>query len=292
MKATRYVIISPVRNEARYLPATILSVAGQTVLPERWVIVDDGSSDQTARIAQEAAKDYPWITCVSRVDRGERKAGIGVMEAFYSGFYRLDCNPWQFLVKLDGDVSFGPDYFERCFAKFAEEAQLGIGGGLVCRVENGDITEESTVDPAFHVRGPTKIYRRECWDAIGGLVKATGWDTIDELKANMLGWKTRTFPDISLIHHRPTGAAYGSWSNSVKNGRANYAAGYHPLFMALKCASRVVEKPYGMAALGLWVGYCTAFLRREWRVEDRAFHRYFTNQQMRRLTGQPNLWNQ
>ncbi len=291
MKGPCYVIISPVRNEARYLPATILSMASQTVLPAQWLIVDDGSSDDTARIARDAALRYPWITAVSRVDRGQRKAGIGVMEAFYDGFERLERKPWSYIVKLDGDLSFGPDYFERCFAYFEEDIRLGIGGGLVCTAKGEEIKEESTVDPAFHVRGPTKIYRRECWNAIGGLVKATGWDTIDELKANMMGWKTRTFAEVPLIHHRPTGAAYGSWSNWVKNGRANYAAGYHPLFMALKCVSRMVQKPYGVAALGLWTGYCTAYVRREWRVQDPRFLSYFRGQQMRRLLGQPNLWN-
>jgi biofilm PGA synthesis N-glycosyltransferase PgaC len=291
MTDTRYVIISPVRNEAEHLKNTITSVVSQTIQATQFIIVNDGSTDETGAIAEEAAKRHSWIKSVSRPDRGVRRAGEGVMEAFYAGFGLLGGEQWHYLVKLDGDVTFGPDYFERCFAHFAAEPRLGIAGGLVCKSVNGVLSEESTVDPAFHVRGPTKIYRRECWQDIGGLVPATGWDTVDELKANMLGWSTRTLPEIKIVHHRSTGAAYGAWSNWVKNGRANYVAGYLPVFMLLKCISRAFRRPYGIAALGLWVGFCGGYAKRAWRVDDPKFVRYFRRQQMRRLLGRPSLWS-
>jgi biofilm PGA synthesis N-glycosyltransferase PgaC len=291
MSNVRYIIISPVRNEAEYIRETIGSVVSQSILPAQWIIVDDGSSDKTGQIIDEAASEYDWIKALHREDRGLRRAGVGVMEAFYTGFELIGTEQWDYLVKLDGDVTFEPNYFERCFARFDEEPRLGIAGGLVCKVVEGKRCEESKVDPAFHVRGPTKIYRRECWQAIGGLISATGWDSVDELKANMKGWLTRTLPDIELVHHRPTGAAYGAWSNWVKNGRANYVAGYHPLFMLLKCFSRAFSRPYGIAAAGLWVGFCSGLLRREWRVDDPEFLRYFREQQFRRLMGRPSLWS-
>ena len=126
----------------------------------------------------------------------------------------------------------------------------GIGGGTIC-IETGERRCRSAKgDPAFHVRGATKIYRRTCWDAIGGLLRETGWDTLDEINANMLGWHTFTFDDLRLIHHRETGRADGSWKNWVKNGRANYVVGYHPLFMLAKCAKRVVERPYVVGVAG------------------------------------------
>jgi glycosyltransferase involved in cell wall biosynthesis len=291
MTNIRYIIISPVRNEAEHLGRMIDSVISQSVRPARWIIVDDGSSDDTGRIIDEAALRHDWITALHRDDRGRRRAGEGVMEAFYTGFKLISREQWQYLVKLDGDLTFEPDYFERCFSRFAEEPRLGIAGGLVCKVVNGERVEESKVDPAFHVRGPTKIYRRECWEAIDGLVSATGWDTVDELKANMKGWSTRTLSDIEIVHNRATGAAYGAWPNWVKNGRANYVAGYHPIFMLLKCISRALSKPYGIAAAGLWVGFCSGYLRRVWRVDDPEFMRYFRQQQFRRLLGRPNLWS-
>jgi poly-beta-1,6-N-acetyl-D-glucosamine synthase len=287
----RYIIISPVRNEQEYLAQTIKSVVLQTIRPKRWIIVNDGSSDETGRIIEEAARHHEWIRALHRPDRGARKAGSGVMETFYDGFKVLGNELWDYLVKLDGDVTFEAGYFERCFARFSAEPRLGIGGGRICNLVNGDLLPESKLDPPFHVRGATKIYRYECWQAIGGLVQATGWDTIDELKANMLGWCTRTFHDISAVHHRSAGAAYGTWSNWVKNGQANYATGYHPAFMLLKCAKRLFHKPYGIAALGLWVGFCKGGVTRAWRMDDPDFLRYFRGQQMRRFLGRPSLWS-
>jgi biofilm PGA synthesis N-glycosyltransferase PgaC len=286
-----YIIISPVRNEAEYIQRTIEAVLSQTILPKQWIIVNDGSTDATGPIIDEAAKRYSWIKAVHREDRGIRVAGGGVMEAFYTGFKLVTHEQWQYLVKLDGDVTFEPDYFGRCLTQFAQEPRLGIAGGLVCAAIDGALRPESEVDPVFHVRGATKIYRSECWRDIGGLAPAVGWDTIDELKANMLGWSTRTFPDIKILHHRPTGAAYGVWANWLKNGRANYAAGYDFVFMVLKCISRFFRKPYGVAALGLWAGFCSGYVNRIWRVDDPALIRYVRTQQMHRLLGQPSLWS-
>jgi glycosyltransferase involved in cell wall biosynthesis len=285
-----YIIITPARNEADYLPGTIQSVVSQTIRPARWILVDDGSTDGTGRFLDEAAAQHPWIWVLHRENRGVRKAGAGVMEAFYSGLQRLNGEAWEYLVKLDGDVTFKPDYFERCFAHFMAEPLLGIGGGLVCRPEHGGTLPEAKGDPMVHVRGATKIYRYECWQAIGGLGRATGWDTVDELKANMLGWNTRTFPDIPIVHHRPAGGAYGAWANWVKNGQADYATGYHPVFMLLKCVRRLFMPPYGLAAAALWVGFCRGYFQRLPRIEDAQFVKYLRREQMKRLFCRSHLW--
>ena len=290
MTSVRYIIITPARNEEEFIGVTIDSVAAQTVLPTRWIIVNDGSCDQTGAIIDQAAKRYAWIQAVQLADRGFRQAGGGVMEAFYAGLMLLADEEWDFLVKLDGDVSFEPSYFEDCFVRFSAEHRLGIGGGLVCRRVSGALRPESEADPSFHVRGATKIYKYDCWQAIGGLVKGTGWDTVDELKANMLGWQTSTFNDIEIVHHRRTGDAYGMWPNWVKNGYANYATGYHPLFMLLKCLRRLFDKPYGIAGLALCVGFFGGYFRRAWRVEDPDLIRFLRRQQMQRLLGRPSLW--
>jgi hypothetical protein len=169
---------------------------------------------------------------------------------------------------------------------------LGIGGGTICKETAGHLLPESTIDPAFHVRGATKIYKRDCWERLGGLIRAPGWDTVDEFKANMLGWATYTFPEIQVLHHRPAGQAQGDWKNWVKNGRANYVAGYHPLFMLLKCVSRLKSRPYGIAALGLFTGYLSGYLRKVPMVGDEQLIRYVREQQMRRLLNRENLWAQ
>lgn len=252
--------------------------------------MDDGSTDGSQEIVRHAAARYSWITVVPRGDRGRRNPGTGVIEAFYDGYARIS-HPWDFVVKLDGDVTFDTDYFERCFQRFASSPKLGIGGGTVGNIRSGKFVPESEVDPSFHVRGATKIYRRECWQQIGELIRAPGWDTLDELKANMLGWNSQTFPDIQLLHHKPAGSADGSWRNWEKNGLANYIVGYHPLFMLIKVARRAVAPPYLIGAAGLLAGFIKGYLLRVPQIEDRKLIGYLRAQQLRKLTFQPSLWS-
>ena len=177
---TRYVIITPARDEEQHIEATIESVIGQTLRPAEWVIVDDGSTDRTSEILDQYAAQFPWIRLVHRPNRGFRKSGGGVVEAFYEGYDSLQCDAWDFIVKLDGDLSFSPDYFQRCFEHFREQPRLGIGGGDIYHDLDGELRLEA--NPKFHIRGATKIYRRPCWEDIGGLWPGPGWDTIDEVK--------------------------------------------------------------------------------------------------------------
>jgi glycosyltransferase involved in cell wall biosynthesis len=284
-----YIVITPTRDEERYLPLTIESMCRQTVRPRQWILVDDGSSDRTGLLIDRAAATHPWITAVHRIDRGARVAGSGVIAAFYEGFAQIVDDQWKFIVKFDGDLSFEPDYFERCVGEFESDSGLGIGGGTCCIVVDERRIPEFTGEPRFHVRGPTKIYRRQCFEEIGGLIQAPGWDTVDLLAANRLGWKTRTFPDITLVHHRPTGGAYGSWANYVKNGLANYITGYDPVFMACKCARRLLRSPH-LQGIGLWWGFMKAYLEHRPQIADRDTISYVRRQQRRALMLRPSLW--
>jgi biofilm PGA synthesis N-glycosyltransferase PgaC len=284
----RYAIITPVRDEEEYLRETIRSVVRQSILPVEWIIVDDGSRDNTGKIVDEAAKQYPWIKALHRADRGRRVPGTGVMETFYQGYESLESMDWEFIVKLDGDVGLPADYFERCFEKFAADPKLGMCGGLMYCFKEGGMQHES--HPMFQVRGPIKLYSRACWDAIGGLIKAPGWDTIDEVQANRLGWRTRTFPELKVIHYRPTGAVQGVWHNGVKNGRADYMSGYHPVFMAVKCIKRMFQPPYAVNALANAYGYVTGYTKGIPRAADAALVRYIRSQQMRRLFFMESIW--
>jgi poly-beta-1,6-N-acetyl-D-glucosamine synthase len=284
----KYVVISPVRDEGELIARTIESVARQSVVPTQWIIVNDGSKDNTGAVIDQYARKHSWITAVHRADRGFRQPGTGVIDAFYTGYEFIEVPDWEFIVKLDGDLILGEDYFKNCLAEFRENPKLGIGGGAVGHMVNGAMYIERT--PSFHVRGATKIYRRDCWDAIGGLLKAPGWDTIDELKANMLGWSTRSFQHLPLLQARPTGATNGIWGNSVKNGRANYITGYHPLFMLLKCLGRARKKPYVVAGLGMMYGYMHGYFTNVPRVEDEALIRYTREQQLRKLLLRDSIW--
>jgi glycosyltransferase involved in cell wall biosynthesis len=285
---TRYVIVTPVRDEEQYIAETIRSVVGQSIQPAEWIIVDDGSRDATGRIIDECARQYPWIKALHRSDRGQRVPGTGVMEAFYEGYGSLEATDWEFIVKLDGDVGLSPDYFEQCFQRFAQDPTLGMCGGTMYCIKNGELHPEP--NPLSHVRGPIKLYKRGCWDAIGGLIKAPGWDTIDEVQANRLGWRTRTFPEIKVIHYRPTGAVQGIWRNGVKNGRADYVSGYHPLFMFAKCVGRLFKKPYVINALANAYGFITGYTKRIPRGGDQDLIRYIRSQQVRRLLFMKSMW--
>jgi len=284
----QYVIISPVRDEGKFIEGTIQSVLGQTTRPSEWVIVDDGSTDRTAQIIDRYASEYSWIRALHRTNRGFRKSGGGVVEAFYDGFRALGSDNWEFIVKLDGDLIFAPDYFEKCFEHFRSDPSLGIAGGTIHHVLNGEEKIEKV--PRFHVRGATKIYKRECWKAIGGLWVAPGWDTIDEVKANMLGWRSRSFSDVQLHHQRLTGTAESRWKDFVKIGRAWYVSGYHPIYMASSTVLRMFRTPYFLGSAGLLYGFISGYLKRIPQVDDPRLIRYLREQQVRRLLGKETIW--
>lgn len=284
----KYAVITAVRDEEKYIETTIQSVVAQSILPGEWVIVDDGSTDRTGAIVEDWARRYPWIRLLRRGDRGFRQSGAGVVEAFYDGYHSLRCDDWDFIVKLDGDLSFAPDYFESLLAKFSAEPALGIAGGGIFHLVDGEAHLEKC--PRFHVRGATKVYRRDCWNAIGGLLSAPGWDIVDETKANMLGWRTESFNELRTIHHRFTGTAESKWRDQVKNGRAYYVAGYHPLFMAAKFVYRLASKPYVTGSVGMAFGFLSGYLQRSPQVADQALIQYVRQQQLRRLLGRDSVW--
>lgn len=292
-----YVVVSPVRDEAQYLETTIRSMIQQTVKPTQWILVDDGSTDRTAQIIRQYALDYPWITLFQRpgsnrgravTSRGDRACEAKEIQAFYAGLPEVSARDWEFLVKMDGDVAFEPDYFQRCFSEFESDQKLGIGGGNISNLVEGKLQPEPA--PRFHVRGATKIYRRKCWEEIGGIARAAGWDTLDEVKANMLGWQTRTFPGLTMVHLRYTGAANGAWKNAYKNGLWSYTVGYHPLYLVIRCANRVFKRPCVIGSVGLLCGYMTGFFRRVPHTESQELVRYLRNQQLRRICCRESIW--
>jgi len=283
----KYCVITPVRDEAHYILDTIKSVLNQSIRPIEWIIVDDGSTDATGVIIDQSAQKCSWIRTLHRKDRGHRSTGGGV-EAFLHAYPLLQSHDWEYLVNLDSDLTFAPDYFERCFEHFHNTPNLGIAGGTIYAKVGNQLQMEKA--PIFHVRGGTKIYRRECWEKLGGLFCGLGWDTVDEVKANQLGWTTRTFPDLRLVHQRPSGAVWGRWGHAVNDGEADYIVGYHPLFFCLKCARHIFNSPYLIRSLGIAYGFLRGHVRRTARIEDRALVAYLRDQQLRRLVGVSSIW--
>ena len=165
---------------------------------------------------------------------------------------------------------------------------LRIGGGEIHHDVVGKLKLEQ--NPRFHVRGATKIYSRSCWEAIGGLWPAPGWDTIDEVKANMLGWNTYSFSDLPLLHHRFTGSEGGLLRDRIKHGKVCYISRYHPLFVAASCVRRLPQKPYVLGAAAILYGFLKAHFVRTPRLEDRSYVAYIRGQQLRRLFGMQSIW--
>jgi hypothetical protein len=140
------------------------------------------------------------------------------------------------------------------------------------------------------VRGATKIYKKECWNDIGKLLKSPGWDTLDEVKANMFGWETHSFQDLKIVHYRPTGTADGIWKNYVKNGLGGYISGYHPLFMIFKCIKRIFQKPYLIPSIGLIYGFISGYLNKVDQIDDKELIRYLRKQQLNRILFKKSIW--
>ncbi|MGH8871268.1 MAG: glycosyltransferase family 2 protein [Acidimicrobiia bacterium] len=283
-----YVVVTPVRNEEKYVEQTIRSMLNQTMPPAEWILVDDGSTDRTPQILRRYALEVPWLRVVTRADRGFRASGRGVVDAFYEGYRHLRSQDWDYIVKLDGDLVFDNDYFEQCLQRFARNPRLGIAGGTIESVGRNGLERES--HPMFHVRGATKIYRRRAWEEIGGVASAPGWDGLDEIKASMRQWETRTFSDLILRQLRTTGSAQGQWSDWLKRGEGCYLIGYHPVFLLARSIVRARRSPHLVASAGLLVGYLRALLKRLPRAADVETVAYVREQQIARLLGRETIW--
>jgi glycosyltransferase involved in cell wall biosynthesis len=284
-----YAVITPVRDGADHIRRTLESMEDQTVRPLCWVVVDDGSTDSTATLLDAFAREHAWVEVMHRPERSRRAAG-GAMEAFLTGLGKLKGVLWDYVVKLDGGVSFEPDYLERCLAQFEADPALGIGSGTACAFVNGRLEIESAGDPPFHVRGAIKIYRRACFEAIGPLIQAPGWDTLHEVQANRLGWKTRTFAELALLQHKPTGSAEGCWKNTFKNSRANYLTGDHPAFVFADSVMRIRRQRDAVESVGLLAGYTSGYLKRLPQFPDTDTVRSLRGQQFRHLRHQDSIF--
>ena len=211
-----------------------------------------------------------------------RQRGKGVIEAFYAGYETLT-QEYNFIVKLDGDLSFEPDYFEALLREFSSDPQLGIAGGGVYEQPDGKTWVLYT--PKDHVRGATKMYRQTCFEAIGGLAPAMGWDGIDEWKALSLGWKVQSFLEIKMYHYRFTGAATGYLRSCIEQGNGAYRMGYHPLFMVARGVRRMTDRPYLIGGLAMIWAYFLSWLRRDELLADPPVVRYVRRTQLSMLKG-------
>lgn len=244
-----YVLISPVRNEAAYLEKTLQSVVKQTVLPLRWVIVSDGSTDGTDDLVRQYADRHPFI-CLLRQDADADRHFAGKVQAFNLGLQMVSNLEYDFIGNLDGDVSFEADYYERVLQKFAQNPRLGLAGGKILDNIRGKFVPQIASENS--VGGPIQLFRRKCFEEIGGYLplKLGYVDGVAEIKARMLDWEVRHFPELPVYHHRQTGTEGRSiWAQRWKDGLVQYSVGYYWLFHLAHSFSRLIEYPYLLGSL-------------------------------------------
>ncbi len=282
-----YAIVSPVRDEGRHVRRTLEAVIAQTHRPAEWVVVDDGSSDETPDIVAGYATEHPWIRLISSNRQGGGRArGSPIVEAFAQGRAELRARP-EVTVKLDGDLYLPPNYFAWVAEVFAREPSAGIVGGVGLVWDGSWWTPEKAA--RHNVVGYAKAYRTDCLDDIGGLQRSMGWDGIDEYSARARGWRVHVLSELPILHFKQRGSEQDWWRARWEEGLGNAFMGYRVDFLVLRALYRgLVERPPLLSGLVLAAGYCWARLVRRSQVHDpaaRALLRAEQRVRMRALVG-------
>ncbi|MHA3787362.1 glycosyltransferase family 2 protein [Flavobacterium hauense] len=250
----RYYAIIPAHNEEAFMGLTLESLAAQTVLPARVVVVNDNSTDDTAAIVTKFAEAHPWVTLVNKKSDAVHMPGSKVIQAFHAGQAIIDDN-YDIIVKLDADLILPADYFETVLEAFKKDDNVGMAGGFAYIEKNGEWILENLTDKD-HIRGAFKAYRKELFLQMGGLRPAMGWDTADELIARFFGWKIVTIERLKVKHLKPTGANYNKAAR-YKQGEAFYTLGYGFTITAIAGAKLAMRKKKPL----LFIDYINGFLK-------------------------------
>ena len=278
-----YVLITPARNEEAFIEKTLESMVRQTVLPAKWVIVNDGSTDATGSIVSRYLAKNPWIELVNLPQRRERHFAAKV-HSFNAGRERLQSVQYELIGNLDGDVSLDPDHFEFLLGKMKGDLRLGVAG-TIFREENYSSGTDS-FEGQNHVAGQCQLFRRECFEEIGGYCpnKAGGIDWIAVTSARMKGWKTTSFREKSFFHYRHLGTAErGVFAAMFSYGEKDYYLGGHPLWELFRLTYRMAKRPYFIGGFDLGLGYGWAMLRRAKRPVSKELMKFHRKEQMRKL---------
>jgi glycosyltransferase involved in cell wall biosynthesis len=278
------VLITPARNEEAFIEKTLQSMVRQTVLPKRWVIVNDGSTDRTADIVHRYAAANAWIDVIDMPRRNDRHFAAKVY-GFNAGYARVKSLDHDIVGNIDGDISFETDHLEFLLQRFAEDSALGVAG-TIFEEDGGYRSDVDSFEGQNHVAGQFQLFRRRCFDDIGGYVahRAGGIDWIAVTTARMKGWKTRSFREKSFFHHRSLGTAERSkLASSFSYGEKDYYLGGHPLWELFRVVYRMGKRPYIVDGLAIGLGYAWAGVRRIDRPVSDDLVRFHRKEQMRKL---------
>jgi poly-beta-1,6-N-acetyl-D-glucosamine synthase len=279
----KYALISPARNEEAYIKKTLDSVIAQTLLPQRWIIVDDGSTDNTGTIVREYAARHDFIELITR-NGDEERSFASKSRAIAVAYERLQGVAFDYIGNLDTDIELPPSYYEDILRRMEADPALGLAGGIRYDLVNGKF---QLVDCSRNsVGGPIQLFRRTCYDMIGGYkaLPYGGIDGVAEISARMHGWKVQSFTEYRVHHYRATGTANRSiWVALYRAGIRDYTVGYHPVFAFARMLKSLGDKPFLLAAVTKMAGYLSAMLKRERRAVPPELIAFLQQEQMQRL---------
>ncbi|UOA10197.1 glycosyltransferase family 2 protein [Methylobacter sp. S3L5C] len=278
-----YVIITPARNEAAFIELTLKSMILQTVLPIKWIIVSDGSTDGTDEIIEKYTTKYHWIELIKMPDRAERNFA-GKVHCFNAGYKIAQNLEHEIIGNVDADISFGPDHFEFLLDKFRNNSQLGVAGTAF--IEDSTIAYNYDIVNIEHVSGQCQLFRSDCFDEIGGYlpIKGGGIDWTAVTTARMRGWDTRTFTEKSFVHHRKMGTGTSTVLRSrFKFGKQDYYLGGHPVWELFRAIYQMKNKPYIVSGLFLYCGYLWGFINQLQRPISQELVDFRRSEQKHRL---------
>ena len=282
-KLCSYVLMTAAHNEEADIEKTIESVLAQTVLPKRWLIVSDNSTDRTDEIVKRYADKYSFIRFL-RVTRPAGRNFVSKVLALRSGEHLLKDVPYDFIGNIDADLSVSPSYFEDLMLQFNLNPRLGLAGGFVYEEMNGQFTSRGG-NRVHSVAHAAQLVRRECYEAFGGyaVLKYGGEDWHAQTSARMNGWEAESIPELKIFHHRPTGAGSSQLRSAFRLGKLDYSFGTYPIFEIIKCAGRLLHKPFLIGAIVRMAGFAHSYVRRDPFLVSAEFVSFLRREQKERM---------